>query len=310
MAVIKINKSSSRRTWFRRIAWGLCLFAAALIILTCAASWYIDWACCAVPPAVDIKQPLAGPQVHQTDDGYSHLDNCYFGKKDGILRMRLTGDSFSLGYYNAVLTGQLIQQQEMSLLDTVRSHVPSRINLWLLTKYVLLRNRNLPSFIPRDYQIEIYGMSVGYEDPFPGVYPLYHRLLNYHAAHDISHAVMDTPLVGCTSFAAWGSATNNGHLLLGRNFDFNAGRCFDENKVVVYFKPDEGLGFISVAWPGMVGVVSGINEAKIAVTVNAASSADSRTIGTPVSLLIRDVMQHASTLDQAVKTIEQSRVFV
>ena len=95
-----------------------------------------------------------------------------------------------------------------------------------------------------------------------------------------------------------------------RNFDFNAGRCFDENKIVIYFEPDKGLKFISVAWPGMIGVVSGLNEAKIAVTINAANSSDSRKVGTPVSLVLRDVMQHASTIEEAVDIIAKSKVFV
>jgi tetratricopeptide (TPR) repeat protein len=151
---------------------------------------------------------------------------------------------------------------------------------------------------------------LGYENFFPQFGSLYYRILNYHAAHDISHAVMDNPLVGCTSFAAWSNATSNGHLIVGRNFDFDAGECFDKNKIVMFVQPDEGLSYISVAWPGMIGVVSGINEAKIAVTINAGQSESSRMIGTPVSLVMREVLQYCSTIEEAVELLRKSYVFV
>jgi tetratricopeptide (TPR) repeat protein len=203
-----------------------------------------------------------------------------------------------------------MKQQETDLLATVHSFVPSKIKLWLLMKYVLWLNRDLPAYVPREYQLEICGLSRGYQDPFPEFGPVYHRLLNYHAAHDISHAVMDNPLVGCTSFAAWGAMTADGHLLLGRNLDFSPGKLFDVNKIVIRAKPQQGLGFISVAWGGMSGAVSGINEARIAVTINAAQSSQKRRIGTPVSLVMRQVLQYAKTLEEAIEIIKNSQVFV
>jgi isopenicillin-N N-acyltransferase like protein len=238
------------------------------------------------------------------------IGKSWIARKDGMLRMYLEGDPFTLGYCNAQLTQDYMQQQEESLYHTVRQFVPSKVKLWLLTLYIYWMNRNLPDYVPSDYQMEIYGLSRGYVDPFRGIASLYHRILNYHAAHDISHVVMDSPLMGCTSFAAWGGKTADGHLLVGRNFDFNPGRWFDENKVVIRVKPDRGLGFISVAWSGMAGAVSGMNDALIAVTINGAKSAPPRTIGTPVSLVMREVLQYAGTLEEAVEIIRRSRVFV
>jgi isopenicillin-N N-acyltransferase-like protein len=307
------EKTAKTFPFRRRIVRAGKILAASLLVLLIIGwfiSFFIDKLCFAIPPRIDVQQHIFSEYPYEGSDGYKHIDKCYLGKKDRIFRMYLTGRPFDLGYCNAVLTQELIGQQETSLLETVKRYVPSPINRWLLKKYVLLRNRSLPSFIAENYQVEIYGISRGYNDLFPRLGPLYHRLLNYHAAHDISHAIMNNPLVGCTSFAAWDNATVDGHLLLGRNFDFNAGRCFDENKVVIYFEPDRGLKFISIAWPGMIGVVTGINQAKIAVSIHAASSSDSRSIGTPVSLVLRDVMQHASTLEEAIRIIAESKVFV
>jgi isopenicillin-N N-acyltransferase like protein len=280
-----------------------------MALLITGLSWFMDWYGQAQPPCVSGSFPILDASLSRVGDR-ACLGESWLARKDGIIRMYLTGDPFPLGYANARLTQEYMQQQETDLLATVHRFVPSAIKLWLLKKYVLWLNRDLPAYIPREYQLEIYGLSRGYRDPFPELGPVYRRLLNYHAAHDISHLVMDNPLVGCTSFAAWGPMTADGHLLLGRNLDFSPGKLFDVNKIVIRAKPREGLGFISVAWGGMSGAVSGINEARIAVTINAAQSSQKRRIGTPVSLVMRQVLQYAKTLEEAVEIIQSSQVFV
>jgi isopenicillin-N N-acyltransferase-like protein len=299
-----------RESFWRRVLVALVVGSSILVLLGFLVLQGMKWYGLAREPVLAETPAVISLPVTKSDDGRRLIGDCWIVRKDGILRMSLTGDAFTLGYCSAVLTQGFIEEQEKDLLRVVRQFVPSRIKLFLLKLFVLLRNRDLPSYVSREHQIEIYGVSRGYKDPFPEIGPLYHRLLNYHAAHDISHALMDNPLVGCTSFAAWGNHTLNGHLLLGRNFDFDAGRSFDTNKIVIRVQPEKGIGYISVAWPGMIGVVSGINDERIAVTVNAARSSDVRRIGTPVSLMVREIMQHASTLSEAVAIIEKSEVFV
>ncbi len=292
-----------------RAVWAAVVILLALALVILGSSEFTDWYCIAPPPPFTGTPPiLQAPLVRNGDQ--ASIGESWIAKKDGILRMYLAGDPFSLGYANARLTQHYMQEQEENLLNTVNRFVPSPLRRWLLKKYIYWMNRDLPEFVSPDYRLEIYGLSRGYADPFPEIAPLFHRLLNYHAAHDISHAVMDNPLVDCTSFAAWGGMTANGHLLVGRNLDFSPGKYFDEHKIVIQVKPDRGLGFLSVSWGGMAGVVSGINEARIAVTINAAQSSWKRRTATPVSLVMREVMQQADTLEKAVEIIKKSRVFV
>jgi len=287
----------------------LLILALAGSVLVLGFSWFTEWYCTARPPSLT-AEPAILKATLKKEGKRTSLGESWMAKENGLICLNVAGDPFTLGYANACLTQQYMQKQEESLYLTVRQFVPSPVKFWLLTRYVYWMNRRLPEFIRPDYQMEILGLSRGYEDPYPGTAPLYHRILNYHAAHDISHAVIDSPLLGCTSFAAWGSMTASGHLLLGRNFDFNPGRWFDENKVVIRVKPDRGLGFISVAWSGMAGAVSGINEARLAVTINAARSAPPQSVGTPVSLLMREVLQYAHTIGEAVEIIRRRQVFV
>ncbi len=297
---------SRRRRRLIRFLLILVLAGPALVL---GFSWFTEWYCTARPPALTNEPAILKASLRR-EGNRIWLGESWLARENGLICLSVTGDPFTLGYANACLTQQYMQKQEESLYLTVRQFVPSPVKFWLLTRYVYWMNRRLPEFILPDHQMEILGLSRGYEDPYPGTAPLYHRILNYHAAHDISHAVIDSPLLGCTSFAAWGSMTADGHLLVGRNFDFNPGRWFDENKVVIRVKPDRGLGFISVAWSGMAGAVSGINEAHLAVTINAARSAPPHSVGTPVSLLMREILQSARTIDEAVEIIRRRQVFV
>ena len=130
-----------------------------------------------------------------------------------------------------------------------------------------------------------------------------------HGAHDIGHAMQDLMLIGCSSFAAWGNKTEDGQLLIGRNLDFYAGDAFAKNKIIAFVNPTEGHKFMSVAWPGMIGVVSGMNEHGLTVTINAGKSKIPWIAKTPISILTREILQHASTIDEAIAIAKKRQGF-
>ena len=272
--------------------------------------WWIWSYCVATPPAVPENPPIMTAEITISEDGTRHLGDSFLRGADGIMRMKVVGDPYTRGVTIGRLSEEYIEAQEADFLENLSEHVPSKMAQWLLKVFITVRNKDLPKFIDIDHQLEIAGYVNSYEDRFAHIGPIYHRKLNYHAAHDIGHAVIDNPLVGCTSFAAWDDFTADGHLIMGRTFDFDIARSFDLNKIVYYVQPEKGHDFIYVAWPGMIGVVSGINDQKIAVTINAGHSDDTRTIGTPVALVVREVMQHSATLEDAIERIKKSTMFV
>jgi isopenicillin-N N-acyltransferase like protein len=294
------------RRWLRRLLWTvlvtLLLIAGFLVWVYCA--------CIAYPPRLSHRPAILAEQVTTSEDGIRRIGASWFLKRRGRSQLHLEGDPFTLGYANAALTADLLEIQERSLLSTVREHFPSRLAFSGVALAVLVNNRRLPDFVTQDLELEILGLSRGGPDPFPEYGPRYHRILNYHAAHDIAHWVWDRPVVGCTAFAVGGKRTVDGALIAARNFDFEAGRHFDENKIIGRYLPDRGHAFLSVAWPGMAGVVTGLNAQNIWCSINGAHSTDRDNIGTPVALVVRDVMQHASSLAEAVEIIRKAKVFV
>src|SRR5262249_48674851 len=66
----------------------------------------------------------------------------------------------------------------------------------------------------------------------------------------------------------------------------------------------------SVAWPGMNGIVTGVNEARVYISVNAARSDDEGARGEPVSLIVRDTLERAHSAEEAVTVLEEAKVRV
>jgi len=293
----------------RLLRWSLW----GLLALVVGFGGFLGWVratCFASPPELDAPTAILAEELVEEPDGRRRLGASWFLERPGHSLLYLEGEPYDLGYANARLTSDWMRQQEEALISTVRGFLPSQLQFWGVTLLVLTNNRSLPDYVPREYQLEIRGLAEGSEDPFPDFGPRYHRILNYHAAHDISHWVWDKPVVGCNALAAAGEWTPDGHLVVGRNFDFEAGRLFDTHKIIGLYRPESGHAFLSVAWPGMAGAVTGINEQRLFCSINGAHSADRGRIGTPASLVVRQVLQYAGTLEEAVAIIREAQVFV
>lgn len=247
----------------------------------------------------------------EVSPGHYTLPNGLFRKNHhGLWELYVAGDPLERGLANGVLTAELLRRQENVFVSKVQELVPSRFRQWLLQRFLARFNRELADHIPTAYQVEIYGLSRSASDAFNFIAPPYPRLLYFHAAHDIGHALQDLALVGCTSFAAWGAHTADGKLLIGRNFDFYAGDAFSEEKVVAFIAPDRGYKHAMVTWPGMVGAVSGMNEQGLTVTINAGKSSIPHLAKTPISLLTREILQYAGNIEEAIYIARQREVFV
>lgn len=291
--------------WRRRLKLAL----AGVAVLVTGFLLFLN-SCVAVPPTLEGRPAILDAEVTVGADGRRTLGKSWFLAREGASQLYVEGEPFTLGYSNAELTKEFMQEQERSLIGTVREFFPSPVSFLAVATMVLINNRSLPSFVSEEHQMEILGLSMAGDDPYPQYGSRYHRILNYHAAHDISHWVWDKPIVGCTSFAARGAKTQGGALLVGRNFDFEAGRHFDTNKIIGVYKPTRGQAFLSVSWPGMAGAVTGINEQKIFCSINGAHSEQKGRIGKPVSLVVREVLQDAESLQDAIRIIRESQVFV
>ncbi len=204
----------------------------------------------------------------------AYVGPSWMGRERGIWEIHLEGEPYQMGWAHGRLGQQLHTMQEDYLFRELERYLPSRFARFAIKNAVRFGYRKLGDYIPLPRAEEIAGEAAVAVDLHADFLPIYQRLIYYHSLHDITQGVEHSPLLGCSAFAAAGSATTTGHLIIGRNFDFEGPEPFDRDKAVLFFRPKGKIAFASVAWTGMTGVVTGINAEGIFVSLNAARTED------------------------------------
>ncbi|WP_422082335.1 C45 family autoproteolytic acyltransferase/hydolase [Ulvibacterium sp.] len=261
-------------------------------------------------PDISQYEAKTPERVRQSDSTFSSEKGYLTKNSYGLWELYIEGNPLELGLTTGSLTQELFHKQEDALLNKVNELVPSNTKQYLLRKFLAWFNRKMYLNIREEYKTEIYGISQYASETYAHIADAYPRILYLHGAHDIGHALQDLALVGCSSFAVWGDQTEDGQLLIGRNFDFYAGDDFAQEKIIAFINPDEGHKFMSVTWGGMIGVVSGMNDQGLTVTINAGKSKFPLVAKTPISLVTREILQYAATIEEAVAIARKREVFV
>jgi isopenicillin-N N-acyltransferase-like protein len=294
------------RIVWKIVKWFLLAIIALIIILVC---WFfltaIDH-----PPKVNDLSALTIVRQKFGDNTYFVGNNWLRKSESGIWEMYIEGDPFERGVAFGKLTNELLSYQESVFVEQIKRLVPSHRYLSFLKYFTAWFDRNLDTNIPEEYKLEIYGTSFACSPEFNFIGSGYQRQLNYHAAHDIGHALKGLNMVGCTSFSCWNGKSADSTLLVARNFDFFMGPKFAENKIVCFYNPSSGHKFMMVSWADMVGVVSGMNDKGLTVTINAARSSIPFQASTPVTLLAREILQYGENISQAYAIAGKSKLFV
>ena len=247
----------------------------------------------------------------QTVGDTIYCDESYLRRDmSGLWELYLVGSGQDRGATQGVLTKDLMKYQEDVFINQISEIIPSDKYLSFLRVLTIVFNRNLGEYIPLEYRNEIAAISQSCTDEYNAIGTPYERQLNYHAAHDIGHTMQQYMLVGCSSFGVWGDQSEDDELLIGRNFDFYVGDDFAKNKIITFASPEKGYRHASIGWAGMVGVLSGMNEKGLTVTLNAAKGTMPTSAAVPISILAREILQYASNIEEAYNIAESNQTFV
>ncbi len=286
-----------------RVVGVICLLFVLLAV-------YLVWVSNIKPPAITDTSVEQLQRVQQ-DGSFYTLNNNWFRKSNsGLYEMYVEGTPFERGVINGKLSKELVQSQEDYFAEQLNKMIPSSFYQHFLKYFIGWFNRKLPDNITEEYKEEIYGVSQSASGKYDYIGTNYERLLNYHAAHDIGHALQNMALVGCTSFGTWGAMSQDSTMIIGRNFDFYVNDDFAKNKIILFCNPVQGHKFMSVSWGGFIGVVSGMNDKGLTVTINADKSEIPTSSATPVSLVAREILQYAENINQAIAIAQKRKMFV
>jgi isopenicillin-N N-acyltransferase-like protein len=111
-------------------------------------------------------------------------------------------------------------------------------------------------------------------------------------------------LFHCSGFALFGNATEDGRLYHGRILDYLRGLGLEQNAVVMVFQPERGNAWVNVGYAGCIGSVTAMNEKHLAIG-EMGGGGQGNWDGKPMAELVREVMEKADTLDQAIEIMRQ-----
>jgi hypothetical protein len=114
--------------------------------------------------------------------------------------------------------------------------------------------------------------------------------------------------ISCSSFAAWGSTTKDGNLIIGRNMDYPLNKYYDQFPTVIYYEPTDGtqrhMAFVSAGIHN--SGLNGYNESGLFVATHSIPSTEVAAHGVPVFTTAQHVIRDAHTFDEAVTMFRQS----
>jgi hypothetical protein len=115
--------------------------------------------------------------------------------------------------------------------------------------------------------------------------------------------------MGCSTVIVEKERSTTGAPLFGRNFDWLDTQGINEHTLVVVYKGTGKRAFAAVTVSPIAGVISGMNDAGLCVTINEISikkskdKADFNWKGTPLLLTFRSVLEDCATVAEAEKML-------
>jgi hypothetical protein len=257
------------------------------------------------PPAIS-----PAPLTLTETEGVRHAGRGWSAVR-GVRIAHLAGTPEEIGTEHTTLLRDRMIANEDVMWSGFRDVVPFGPARALMFDAGRYRYRHVDEGFPEARRREVAAEAQAFApDPFASHMPTYPRMVFLHALYDIALSFEHSPLLGCTAFGLGPDATSDGHALFARAFDFEAADVFDRDKAVFIVREDGKIPFASVAWPGLVGVVTGMNAEGVAVAVNGGRAREPSTTGMPVAFSLRETLENAHDTNEAISILSKQSVMV
>ncbi len=165
---------------------------------------------------------------------------------------------------------------------------------------------------PPRYREELAGMLAGIREALPNppdrVIPSLRREVSLQDLK-ACNIVADLVTLGCSSFAAWGRATPDGELIVGRNLEFLSSWGMVSGQCIIANEPaEEGLEpTIGFSWCGMVGCYTALNADGVFVAIHNSNglARTGKRPWVPRTLALRSALE-AAAVPAAVEDLARS----
>lgn len=111
---------------------------------------------------------------------------------------------------------------------------------------------------------------------------------------------------GCSTITLPAEASPDGVARFGRNLDFPSFGILDGHNIVLVIRPEKGYAFAAVTYPGLIGVLSGMNEHGLTLANMEVRRRRRPPEGMPYMLLYRALLEECRTVDEAIALLEKT----
>jgi isopenicillin-N N-acyltransferase-like protein len=138
------------------------------------------------------------------------------------------------------------------------------------------------------------------------------------AGADRDHVIVGNTLfdlkkiLACSALLVEGSRSATGAPLLGRNLDYPSLDYAQEYTLVTVYRPEGKHAFVSVGFPGLVGCLSGMNDAGLSLAVLEVLQVQAGKMkcdfsGVPYALCYRRLLEECTTIAEAKALLESMK---
>ena len=232
------------------------------------------------------KIPTLGPATGEhhlvAREGNGHLEVV-----DGTRVLVLKGTPEEMGHQQGVLLKKDVRQLVDRILFGVGVGSSFEDGKWVFGEIEAAQQRLNP-FMDERYLREMDSLASAAGLPKEEV-----RLANFFP--EMFH---------CSGFALYGKSTVDGRLYHGRILDYMRGMGLEQSAIVMEFQPDRGNAWVNVGYAGFIGSVTAMNEKHVAIG-EMGGKGQGHWDGKPMAELVREVMEKANTLDEAVEIMRK-----
>ncbi len=267
-----------------------------------------------LPNAEELRW-LRSTAVTEDEKGRKAFGRATLERRGGLNVLKLCGSHYEMGYQHGVLLADEIRRG--TLLFYARpadnfapfKHMNALARRLLSIYFDWSIYRPLLKASPKQYLAEIKGLADGSGLRFAEVFrgnmlsDLNMNLIKVLEKKALKQAAQ----AGCTSFAAFGRATSDGRLIMGRNTDYTGAGLWEKYQTVVFYEPDDGYRFVSVSSAGLVKCNSCMNEKGLCLGAHFLFLNDTIADGVSFTFLEIEIMKKASSVAEALAIVANNR---
>lgn len=231
-------------------------------------------------------------------------------REGSLWLMHLEGTPEEIGDAHGALASRLWGELDRHVTTILASRYGAWLDRWTAAMVMRWDFREADDSLSPAIRRELAALALAMPQAAGDRLTSYHRLFLDQSVVELSRRLDDVLIAG-NMFAAAArpkGGGERGNLVIGRSFFVDLGPDIEPDRLVMFVHPDGKYPFASVGWAGLLGVVTGVNARGVFVALDPTRTDDPLEAGAPLPLLLRQVLEDADTLEQALEILQAAPV--